>query len=351
MGRSPSHPCAASPFPLQPQRQGGFHSPSRYHRVAFLISLAACLWLMISSEFGLAQTPAPSKPAGPDPPSLSPTVASPLPEAAVALNPEGTIYLDRSGGKLYLRTKVCLRDGVLEMLICPRQTKEHESILSLDGKAQIVHAGLLALGARPGHPAKIAPEYEPAAGDRIDIYVNWLDADGKPQRRRAQEWVRHSAARYFEAPLPRVPDGVDITGKGPDDLKYDDDAHNLIFYGRMTPEKKKELLSLNADPAYQRAIQSLFEQGMEKGMDAEFIFAGSRFHRRQDGTEVYMAEGGSLVCVANFGDATIDVNIQSTSSNEAGLLFEPWTERIPPVGSEVLVELIPAKSLKKKMDE
>lgn len=316
--------------------------------LTFSLLIAGCLAVTASTGILSAQPSEASQPAGVNSPSPSPADSPEPPKAAVALNQEGTVFLDREATKLYLRTKVCLRDGVLEMFLCPRQTKEHESILSLSGKAQIVHAGLLALGAKPGHPARTDPEYVPAAGDRIEIFVNWLDANGKPQRRRAQEWVRHSTARYFEAPLERIPEGVNVKGKKTDDLRYDDDNHTLLFYGRMTPEKKKDLLALSKEPTFQRAIESLFEQGQEKEMKAEFIFAGSRFHRRTDGSNLYMADGGSLICVANFGDATIDVNIQSTSSNDAGLLFEPWTERIPPVGTGVLVELIPVKTPEEK---
>ena len=55
-----------------------------------------------------------------------------------------------------------------------------------------------------------------------------------------------------------------------------------------------------------------------------------------------MAENGDVVCVANFGDALLDVSVESSSSNE-GLMFEPYAERIPPLGTEVTVELTPVK--------
>lgn len=264
------------------------------------------------------------------------------PKEAVPLNPEGTILLDKAHGKLWLKTNVCLREGVLEMFICPKQTKEHESVLSLAGKAQIVHAGLLALGAKPGHPAQFRPEYVPPAGDQIDIFVNWIDADQKPQRQRAQAWVRHATYRYFEAPLAAVPAGV-ILAEGDDALRYDDSNHTLIFFGTMSPQVKQKFLDMSKEEKYQQAIESLFSQGQYKELEANFIFAGSLFHRRDDGTEVYAAEAGSLICVANFGDAMIDINMESTASNDAGLLFEPWTERVPPLGTEVQVELIPHK--------
>ncbi|WP_437229527.1 YdjY domain-containing protein [Planctomicrobium sp. SH661] len=276
------------------------------------------------------------------PAAESPTPTPPVPAGAVPLNPEGTILLDKAGGKLLLKTKVCLREGVLEMFICPKQTKEHESVLSLAGKAQIVHAGLLALGAKPGHPAQFQPEYVPPAGDQVEIFVNWIDAENKPHRVPAQDWVRHATFRYFEAPLASVPAGVKL-GEGDDALRYDDLNHMLIFFGTMKPELKDKFLAVSADKDYQAAVKSLFSQGQPQKLEAKFIFAGSLFHKRDDGTEAYVAEAGSLVCVANFGDALIDVNIQSTASNDSGLLFEPWTERIPPLGTDVLVEMIPVK--------
>jgi hypothetical protein len=267
------------------------------------------------------------------------SAADPKSAAAVPLNQKKTILLDKAGGKLLLKTTICLRQGVLEMLICPRQTKEHESILTLDGKAQVVHAGLLALGAQPGHPAQFQPKFIPPTGQKIEIFVNWKDEKGMPQRRPAQEWVRHATYRYFEAALEKVPEGVKL-GEGDDSLRYDPDAKLLLYFGTMSNEKKREFLSMSGQAAFKTAVESLYEQGQPRQLEADFVFAGSAFAPREDGSEVYLAEAGSLVCVANFGDALIDLNMQSTASNDAGLLFEPWTERLPPEGTEVEVELI-----------
>lgn len=258
------------------------------------------------------------------------------------LNPEKTILLDRERGRLLLQCQVVLRQGVLEMLVCPKQTKEHESILSLDGKAQVVHAGLLALGANPGRPARFVPEYQPPEGQEIEIIVVWKDAQGKEQRRPAQDWVRTATARYYEEPLARVPDGVPLD-QGNDTLRYDAMNQLLLWYGQMSESQLKKLLGHSSDEKYQAAIQKMHRDSQPRGMNARFLFTGSLFSKLEDGTEVYLAESGSLICVANFGDAMIDIDIPSTSSNDAGLLFEPWTERIPPVKTPVTVELIPVK--------
>ncbi|WP_437184866.1 YdjY domain-containing protein [Planctomicrobium sp. SH668] len=275
----------------------------------------------------------------------APRPAPKVPASAVPLNKQETILLDKEKKTILLKSTVCLREGVLEMLVCPKQTKEHESIFTLDGKAQVVHAGLLAAGAEPGHPARFSPEFVKAAGTKIDIFVNWIDDEGKPQRTNAQEWVRHATQRYFEAPLEFVPEGVRLA-EGNDAIRYDDVNKELLFFGPMTPELKEKFLGMSKDASYQKAIESLAKQGEFKKIEADFVFAGSGFLDRGDGAQVYAAEGGSLICVANFGDALIDVNIKSSASNDAGLLFEPWTERVPPAGTEVLLELVPVPEAK-----
>ena len=53
-----------------------------------------------------------------------------------------------------------------------------------------------------------------------------------------------------------------------------------------------------------------------------------------------MAEAGDIVCVANFGDAMIDITTRSSADN-AGLMFEPYTERLPNRRTAITVDLIP----------
>ena len=258
----------------------------------------------------------------------------------VPLNPEKTVLLDKPGNRVLLKTQVCLKEGVLEMLACPKQTKEHEAILSFNGSAHIVHAALLALGAESGGPAKFQPKYVPPQGQQIDIFLNWKDADGKPHREPAQRWIRHATMRYFEFPLEKVPEGVVIERKE-DSLRYDEFNKYLIWFGTMTKPQRDKFLAMSEDQDYQKAVRSLFDQGQPREMKADFVFVGSRFAKLEDGTERYLAEDGSLICVANFGDAMIDVNIKSSAENAAGLTFEPWTERLPEIGTEVTIELVP----------
>lgn len=259
--------------------------------------------------------------------------------APIPLSPTGSILLDKPGNRLLLKTRVCLREGILEMLACPRQTKEHESILSFDGPAEIVHAGLLALGAKPGAPARFDGKYQPPTGTRIEIHASWKDMSGQPQRVPAQSWIRHTTNRYFEAPLERLPAEIVLERKD-DSLRYDSTNKLLLWFGTLTSEQRDRFLKLSDNQPYRKAVQAIYQMSQPRELKAEFVFVGSRFVRLEDGTERYLANDGSLICVANFSDAMIDINIQSSADNAAGLLFEPWTERVPPVDTEVMLELL-----------
>ena len=105
------------------------------------------------------------------------------------LNPKQPIWLSKDRKSVIMQSLVCQRRAPLEMFACLYQTKEHESVLTVPVKAFIVHAGLLAVGAKQGTPVRWEP-YAPPTGSEIEITVLWKDAEGKVQKARAQEWVR-----------------------------------------------------------------------------------------------------------------------------------------------------------------
>jgi hypothetical protein len=106
------------------------------------------------------------------------------------LSKNNEVWFDDKRKAVVVDGQVCLREGQLEMFACPKGTKEHESVVSLNCTAEEVHAGLLAAGAKPGKPVAFNPDYQPATGQIIDIYVLWKDEDGKKHQERAQEWVK-----------------------------------------------------------------------------------------------------------------------------------------------------------------
>jgi hypothetical protein len=272
-----------------------------------------------------------------------PAAAKPMKDAdgLVPFNQEKTVLLDHQGKRVLLKTKVALRDGLLEMLCCKKQTKEHEAILSLDAQAYAVHAALVAAGAEPGKPVSFSPEYQAPTGRKLDVHLTWTDDKGKLQRVPAQNWVRHAIHRYYGEPLEQLPEGLAIPRES--NLRYDEKHKELSWYGPMSKEQRDEMLALSKDPAYRKAIEAFHRRSQSRRMEADWVFAGSGFFVDQTtGKQLYKAEAGDLICVANFPSATVDVDVESSASGQENLMFEAWTERIPPIGTPVTIELAPA---------
>lgn len=101
------------------------------------------------------------------------------------------VWIDRKHKWVVVDGQVCLREGQLEMFACPKGTKDHESVVTVNCPSQFIHAGLLAIGATPGKTVKFDPMFTPASGPVVDIYVLWQDDAGKMQKVRAQEWVKN----------------------------------------------------------------------------------------------------------------------------------------------------------------
>jgi hypothetical protein len=113
------------------------------------------------------------------------------PKGMKRLSPESNLWVDVKTGQLVTDGYVAMVQGPLEMFACPAGTKEHESVVSILAKAREVHAGLLAIGADSGTPVAFSPEYRPATGQRIAIWVMWRDSDNTIKKVRAQEWVKN----------------------------------------------------------------------------------------------------------------------------------------------------------------
>ena len=257
----------------------------------------------------------------------------------VPLNPAKTVLLDRKGKRILLKGKVVLRKGLLEMLCCLKQTKEHESILSVDTKAYLVHTALLALGAKKGAPVEFTPKFKGATGERIDVFLQWKDKKGKLHRDRAQTWLRHVTNRFYVRKMKALPPGMKLPKDS--ELRFDKKNEEFVWYGHMTAKQRDQFLKLSQDKQFRKHIQWFHDQSQIRQMNSHWVFAGSGFFIDEKTNEkFYQAEGGDLICVANFPSATIDVAIESSSKGEQSLLFEAYEARIPPVDTEVTIELV-----------
>ncbi|HEY2784643.1 MAG TPA: YdjY domain-containing protein [Fimbriiglobus sp.] len=218
----------------------------------------------------------------PDPPKADPK------SELKALNKEKTLFLDlvptADGKKKVVRVvftaEVVQTDAPLEVFLCRNGTKEHEAILRTEIDARLIHAALLAAGARPGSPVSfyntktMKPEYKPATGTTIDVLVHYTKG-GKVFTHPAQEWI-------------------------------------------LDTKTKKDM-------AY------------------TWVFAGSRFLKNPDrpqDPEYYCANNGEMIGISNFVDSMLDLPVEVSSANE-DLIFAAKPDRIPPLLSGVWVVLQP----------
>jgi hypothetical protein len=96
-----------------------------------------------------------------------------------------------------------MQKGLIEVFACAPEGKTHESVVALDCTPSAIHAGLIALGLKPGTPVEMgaAAEYKPPAGDKTLIRVRWKDSDGVEHTARAEDWIWNQPEKR---PMPHV---------------------------------------------------------------------------------------------------------------------------------------------------
>ena len=161
-----------------------------------------CLVVLGFVSVDAKDNPGEKKPGEKSQPTKQKSAVKPV-DGLVRLAKEQDIWLHPKKKWVVLDGVVCLREGQLEMFACPKETKEHESIIAVNSQARFVHAALLAVGSRVGHPVKFEPKYEAATGTVVDIAALWKDKKGQKRVMRAQDWVRSIRSKKI-LPYPWV---------------------------------------------------------------------------------------------------------------------------------------------------
>ncbi len=182
-------------------------------------------------------------------------------------------YVDAAG-------KICLDEGMLELIATNEGGKEHESIIALKAKAKHIHLALLMLGAKPGTP----PHWKyieaqdrwlgiPPKGDLVRLSLVYRDGEGKERETPISEFIQNR-------------EGEQLT-------------------------------------------------------TSDFIFAGSRIAQSDDGKKNYMADvDGNIVSVSSFGDETLCLPEPASNANDQ-LIWEIDAEKLPRTGSAATLRMRP----------
>ena len=124
-------------------------------------------------------------------------LAGPPPAGLLTIEPG--LRVDRPLGLVLLDAEVTQRDAALELLLCPRRSKDHETILTGDFQPQNFQVALLLAGAAPGRPVQFEP-FVPPAGQRLKFWVE-TERDGRIFRVDLREWAQSKDGQAMAADL------------------------------------------------------------------------------------------------------------------------------------------------------
>lgn len=85
----------------------------------------------------------------------------------------------------------------------------------------------------------------------------------------------------------------------------------------------------------------------KKSPAVNWVFAGSRFVKDEEGHEHYLGDSGDFICVLNNPIAMLDLPILSGGAIESRL-FEANTDAMPPAETPVTIILKPTLKAKGK---
>jgi hypothetical protein len=204
-------------------------------------------------------------------------------------------------GYIDVDAKVCLTEGMLELIACTKDSKEHESMIMVVPKAAHIHAALLLIGAQPGNPAmrkEVQTDDGPRwvdlvpRGQEIDIYLVFNNKAGEPEE--------HPISKFLIKGLEENYDGVPVED---DKLKKEDRAF----------------------PTH------------------TFLFVGSHVFKDGESDPIYLAdESGNVISLATFGDELLALPGVHGHGNE-GLVWAVDPTHLPPLDTKVILRLKPKK--------
>lgn len=261
--------------------------------------LQACLWLSLALITASAEEPATGSPA-----KEKATVAKDgrqippqLKTAVEALKLPGVrINLDQ--WSVDVESRICLREGLLELIACTKDTKEHESIIVIDAKPSHLHAALLLLGAKAGNPA-------------IRRIVD-----------------QENGGRFISAPPKGNPVDVLLVFK---DGKGEEREHPISDFITRSDQQGESTLPDNAPDA---------EKARKFPVDP-FLFAGSVIVSAETGPRRYICdESGNVISISTFGDELLCMADVHGHDNES-LNWKVSGDKLPELNSKVILRLRP----------
>ena len=226
------------------------------------------------------------------------------PEAKDALNKLNLpdIKLNLEEWSVDVLADVCLLEGVLELILCTDNSKEHESIFCTSARPLHIHTALLLMGSKPGNPAM-----------------------KRVQQKKDVRWV-----------------SVDPTG--------DEIIVSVVFSDKDGVIREYPISDFVSPQSEAVAVKE------KKQFPDNFIFAGSHLIAGAKGSKKYLCEDtGNVISVSTFGDELLCLSELSGHENDK-LNWKVNSKLLPDLGNEVIIRLRskvvrPVKKNKKSLNK
>ena len=205
------------------------------------------------------------------------------------------IKIDTENKRVDIDAKVVLDEGLLELVACIKDSKEHESLVVIEAVPMHIHTALLLIGAENGRPAMVKPANEektqwlhlPPKGDPIAVSLVYPDPEDETK----------TIERPISDFIKRTEDGIGNDGD---------------------EEEKAE------EPA--------------KVFDT-FLFAGSIMSQNEQGDREYVADVyGNVISISTFGDEVLCLPARISQEN-AALVWSVDKKHLPKRGTKVTLRL------------
>jgi hypothetical protein len=189
------------------------------------------------------------------------------------------VRADLAAGRVELDSAVCIESGWLEQVACTPGTREHEALVVVKARPRDVHAALLLVGLEPGAPGSW----------RVDGEALVSVPPRGPRLRVLFRWVDGQGQTHEHSPAEWI-----------------------------------------------RDVRTATSPPIE-----HWLFAGSLLQPMDGGSFRYEADGsGSVVGLVTFGDEVVALpEVRPDAESVLEPEWEAWTERLPPVGTRVLLIL------------
>lgn len=298
---------------LAPEHVGGSHAIARAPGIRNVFLPGACLsalpvrsiaivihrllaHFLIALPLALSAAETPARETTPKTIGAPPEISPALREAIGKLEMPG-VKINLDAWSVDVESRVCLKEGLLELIACTKDSKEHESVIVIDAKPSHVHTALLLLGSKPGNPAMqqaINPEMTrfrstPPSGSPIDVFLVFKNPQGKQTQYPISDFL--APADRHDAP-----------------------------YGADEPDGSDEK---EAFPTH------------------TFLFAGSVLVGEGEGPRRYLCDlNGNVISISTFGDELLCLPGIHDHANGA-LAWQVNGDKLPELDSKVILRLRP----------